>query len=194
MDGLQLKMKMDVEENDGRLAIVPLGDKSTFDGKTESADENSTEAELIIIPEEHIPIENEVSIKDDLYVDCDAGHPSVPGDKKVNDIFDEIGYSSFENPLHIESDKLYLLHDGDIDLAGRVGLIRRSQVDRTPVIPDRKAMRVLLRHIYDVTGDVYDDIPAKYRTSHVSLAFYLKLCIRCPGQRLTSETQRQVQV
>ncbi|XP_069140566.1 uncharacterized protein [Argopecten irradians] len=188
----------DVEEYDGRLKDVgeynERLDKLILDGKSindsimNSASINTEETDLLIIPEDHIPIGNEsdVSVKDDRLDECGAERSTVTDDRKINDIFDEIGYFQSENTNHIESDKLYLLRDEDIELAARVGLIRRSQIDRRAVVPDRKAMRVLLRHIYDVTGEVYDDIPAKYRTSHVSLAFYLKLCIRAPERQVDS--------
>ncbi|XP_021340994.1 uncharacterized protein LOC110441985 [Mizuhopecten yessoensis] len=178
-------MEADALENDGRLGLLPSHGKSN----TISVDDDVKQADLLIIPEEQIPIENDICIglKCDRHRECGAEHASRTGGEQVN-IFDEIGYSSFENEYHIESDLLYLLQDEDADLARRVGLIRRTQVDRTPIIPDRKAMRVLLRHIYDVTGEVYEDIPTKYRTSHVSLAIYLKLCTRLPGRRMHSVT------
>ncbi|XP_060068475.1 uncharacterized protein LOC132548619 [Ylistrum balloti] len=175
---------MDVDESASGVLLPLRVKRSLHEEKIVSADDTVKEADMILIPDEQIPIENEISITDD------SEHNTE--DATVSDIFDEIGHSPFETVKECKPNELYLLEDEDVDLARRVGLIRGSKVDRIPIIPDRKAMRVLLRHIYDVSGEVYDDIPAKYRTSHISLALYLKLCIRSPWSRMKSIGQGQL--
>ncbi|VDI30826.1 uncharacterized protein [Mytilus edulis] len=46
------------------------------------------------------------------------------------------------------------------------------------VKPDPRAMRVLLRHLYDTTGQLYEDVPPRFKTSHIGLALYLKHCLQ----------------
>lgn len=95
--------------------------------------------ELRVFPEEEIPIESEITVKDfkdgmeKMLTECsDIIETGV----------DNFGFSLVENRLPLSSDKMYLLHDDDVDLAAQAGLIRRPHKNRTPLIPDRKAMRV----------------------------------------------------
>lgn len=38
-------------------------------------------------------------------------------------------------------------------------------------------MKEILKHIFKLTGQMYEDIPIVFRQSHVTLALYLKHCL-----------------
>ncbi|KAK3103773.1 hypothetical protein FSP39_021762 [Pinctada imbricata] len=71
----------------------------------------------------------------------------------------------------------FLIVDKDLDIARSVGVVRSHRNNSMVSEPDKKAMSELLCHIYDVTGEIYEDIPEVFRANHVTLALYLKSCL-----------------
>ncbi|XP_062593545.1 uncharacterized protein LOC134255026 [Saccostrea cucullata] len=65
----------------------------------------------------------------------------------------------------------------DLEIAIQTGIIKSNRIKFLDITPNRTAMKELLKHLFEVCGKLYEDIPAVFRQSHVTLALYLKHCL-----------------